>query len=46
MSEKRIAASSANRRNGCKVTSQASSGVLHSARKLPARSRTARYSGR
>ena len=46
MSENRIAASSPNRRNGCSVTSHASSGVLHSARKLPARARIARYSGR
>ena len=36
MSEKRIAASRGNRSIGCSVTSQASSGVLHSVRKLPA----------
>ena len=39
MSEKRIGASSANPRNGYRVTSQASSGVRHGARKVPARAR-------
>ena len=46
MSENRIAASSGKRRSGCSVTSQASSGVVHSVLKSPAFSRTARYSGR
>ena len=46
MSENRIAASSGNRRSGCRVTSQASSGFLAIARKLPAALRVARYSGR
>ena len=41
-----MAASSGKRSKGCSVTSQASSGVLHSAMKLPARARVALYSGR
>ena len=45
MSEKRIAASTPSRSTGWRVTSAASSGVLHTSRKL-ARARTARYSGR
>ena len=46
MSENRIAASSGYRSIGCRVTSQAMSGLVHIARKLPARARVARYSGR
>jgi len=46
MSENRIAASNPKRRIGCSVTSAAHSGVKHSLRKLPALSRSARYSGR
>jgi hypothetical protein len=46
MSENRMAASSGKRRSGCRVTSQAISGVLAMARKLPALARVARYSGR
>src|SRR5712672_1391088 len=37
MSENRIAASRGNRSRGCRVTSAASEGALHRARKLPAR---------
>ena len=46
MSENRMAASSGYRSIGCRVTSQAMSGLVHIARKLPARARVARYSGR
>src|SRR3954469_20582781 len=46
MSEKMMAASSAKRRRGWSVTSHASSGVLASARKLPALRRVSLYSGR
>src|SRR6058998_372171 len=46
MSENRIAASRGNRSRGCSVTSAASEGVLHKARKLPARRRVSLYSGR
>ncbi len=46
MSENRIAASSANRSTGCSVTSVASSGVLASVRKSPARRRVSLYSCR
>src|SRR5438045_7140101 len=46
MSEKMMAASSGKRRSGCSVTSHASSGVLASARKLPALRRVSLYSGR
>ncbi len=46
MSEKMMAASKPNRRMGCSVTSAASSGLRHSARNDPARSRVRRYSGR
>ena len=45
MSLKRIAASSAKRRRGCRVTSAASSGVRVSASKSTF-ARSARYSGR
>jgi hypothetical protein len=46
MSENRIAASRSNRRSGCRVISQAISGFLAMARKLPALARVSRYSGR
>ncbi|GAB55878.1 hypothetical protein GPUN_1762 [Glaciecola punicea ACAM 611] len=46
ISEKRIAASSLNRRSGCNVTSHANSGLVHTAIKSPASLRTALYSGK
>ena len=46
MSENRMAASKPKRSIGCIVTSQASSGFLHRARKSPALARVARYSAR
>jgi hypothetical protein len=46
MSENKIAASSGNLSTGCKVISQAISGLVHISRKPPARVRVARYSGR
>jgi len=46
MSENRMAASSGKRSSGCSVTSQAYSGFMHIARKLPAFARVALYSGR
>ena len=46
MSENRMAASSGKRSSGCSVTSQATSGFFAMPRKLPARARVARYSGR
>jgi hypothetical protein len=46
MSEKRIAASRSKRASGCSVTSVASDGDVASAMKLPARARSAAYSGR
>jgi hypothetical protein len=45
ISEKTMAASKPKRRSGCRVTSQASSGVRHRVKKSTF-SRTARYSGR
>ena len=45
MSLNRIAASNPKRRMGCRVTSQAASGVRHSSEKVSF-SRTFRYSGR
>ena len=46
ISENKMEASSGKRSMGCKVTSQASSGVVHIVMKLPARLRVARYSGK
>ena len=46
ISEKMTAASKLKRRIGCSVISAANSGFMHIARKEPAFSRSARYSGR